>query len=108
MQTPRVAFGYSDAFRAHVMDADHPERPSRVDAARRGAARLGERVRPYPFGPASREALERVHHPRFVESVARPHEPPRRSSSTRTRSPVRTPGTPRSSPRAPRSARWTR
>ncbi len=70
MQTPRVAFGYSDAFRAHVMDADHPERPSRVDAARRGAARLGERVRPYPFGPASREALERVHHPRFVESVA--------------------------------------
>lgn len=70
MPETQVVVGWSDAFKAHEVDATHPERPSRVDAARAGADRLGDRVGRYEVRPASRHQVERIHHGRYVDEVA--------------------------------------
>jgi len=67
---PRVVVGHSDAFAAHAVDASHPERPARSDAARLGAERLGERVGRYEVRPATRAQIERIHHAPYVDEVA--------------------------------------
>lgn len=71
-EAPRVAVAHSHAFRAHAAAAGegHPERPDRSDAAIAGAERLGARVGRLEVRPASRESIERVHHPRYVDEVA--------------------------------------
>jgi acetoin utilization deacetylase AcuC-like enzyme len=65
-----VLVGVSDAFATHVVDASHPERAARTDAAKAGAERLGGRVARYDVRPAARAQIERIHHPNYVDEVA--------------------------------------
>ncbi len=66
----RVVVGYHPAFAAHEMGEGHPERPARSQAALAALDRLGDRVGRYAFGPASRAQIERIHHPRHVDTLA--------------------------------------
>lgn len=67
----RVVVGDSEEFDAHEVDATHPERPGRSRAVREGVARLGDRVGRYPVTPATRAQVERIHHPLYVDAIAR-------------------------------------
>ena len=66
-----VVVGDSEAFDAHEVDATHPERPGRSAAVREGVARLGDRVGRYEVVPATRAQVERIHHPLYVDAIAK-------------------------------------
>ena len=71
MADPPLAIYYSDIFKEHSNGADHPERPERLDAVlepignliREGKAFLEEPR------PASREAVEAIHAPGYIDFV---------------------------------------
>ena len=91
-------------FAEHQTPPGHPEAPERAEVMDRVAARWrdagGEVVAP---GPATREALARVHDEQYLDALRRPPDEPPRSIPTRSRRPRRT----RS--RCSRPARpWTR
>jgi acetoin utilization deacetylase AcuC-like enzyme len=58
-------------FETHASRSNHPERPARLDAARVGVSRAGVRVRSLPARDATREELERVHLPGYLDSLDR-------------------------------------
>jgi acetoin utilization deacetylase AcuC-like enzyme len=67
----RVLLGTDPRYADHDPGRGHPERPERLEAVLAGAAAagLGEALR--PFGPrrSTREELERVHAPAYVDRV---------------------------------------
>jgi acetoin utilization deacetylase AcuC-like enzyme len=65
-----VVVGWSEAFAAHEVDAEHPERPARSDAAREAAERLADRAGGYEVHEATRTQIEQIHHHRHVDEVA--------------------------------------
>lgn len=66
----RVVVGHSNDFAEHKMNANHPESPSRSNVVRDAAERLGERVGRYVVKPATRLAVERIHHTLYVDEIA--------------------------------------
>jgi acetoin utilization deacetylase AcuC-like enzyme len=71
----RVLFYDDPIFREHDSGPDHPERPERLDAVRRGLreAGLADRVIPTAPRPATTEELLRVHTEEHVARVAATH-----------------------------------
>jgi acetoin utilization deacetylase AcuC-like enzyme len=66
-----VLFVTHERFLDHDAGAGHPERPARIQAARRGLSEAGldDLLVPVPPTPASREAIERVHHAAMVDEL---------------------------------------
>lgn len=64
-----VVVGYAPEFAAHPVDAKHPERPARSDAAWAGAVALGERVGRYDIRRATRAEIERIHHAPYIDEL---------------------------------------
>jgi len=62
-----------EAFLEHLQGVEHPERPARLEAVLSGidAAGVGEAVIRVAPRPATREELERVHAPAYIDAVAR-------------------------------------
>jgi acetoin utilization deacetylase AcuC-like enzyme len=57
------------SFDLHRSPGYHPERPERLAAARAAVKRAGVRVKGIPARRASREELERVHTPRYLDEL---------------------------------------
>jgi len=68
--TDALQVGTDSSFRDHYPGSDHPDSPERLDAIQVALTGFGERVKPYAFQPAPLAAVHRVHHPRYVESLA--------------------------------------
>jgi acetoin utilization deacetylase AcuC-like enzyme len=70
---PPVVVGVVDdpSFDLHRSPGYHPERPERLVAARAAVKRAGVRVKAVPARRASREELERVHVPRYLDEFSR-------------------------------------
>jgi acetoin utilization deacetylase AcuC-like enzyme len=68
----RVGLYDHPAFREHDAGPDHPERPARLDAARRGIKEAGlePRLQLLPPRPASRDELRAVHSAAHIDRVA--------------------------------------
>jgi acetoin utilization deacetylase AcuC-like enzyme len=68
-----VGWLYHRDFLLHDTGADHPERPERLGAIIEGLTTAGllDRMVALPFDPAPIAAIERVHHPAYVELVRR-------------------------------------
>jgi acetoin utilization deacetylase AcuC-like enzyme len=70
---PRVKTGLctDERFRAHVAPGQHPERPARLEAIDRAIDERGLRARTVPIAarPATRDELERVHDPEYLEAL---------------------------------------
>jgi len=58
-------------FDQHVAPVDHPERPARLDAARRAMETAPIRTTAVAARPATDEELARVHDPGFLDEMAR-------------------------------------
>lgn len=67
----RVGFLYDPAVLEHQPPAGHPERPARVRDVMSllEASGILERLTRLPVTPATREQLERVHDPRYLDAV---------------------------------------
>ena len=59
------------SFDLHRSPGYHPERPERLVAARAAVERAGVRVEPIPVRRATREELERVHLPAYLDELRR-------------------------------------
>mgnify|MGYP001108466689 CR=1 FL=1 len=68
--TDALQVGTDTSFRDHCAGPDHPDTPERLDAIQVALAGFGERLGRYRFEAAPLEAVHRVHHPRYVESLA--------------------------------------
>lgn len=79
-----TAFLYHPAFLEHDTGPGHPERPERLLSIVTGLMQAGlwERLEHVEPGPASRETLELVHDPAYVELAEREIEGGRRRLST--------------------------
>ncbi|GAC1531753.1 MAG: histone deacetylase [Polyangiales bacterium] len=55
-------------FDQHASTSNHPERPARLAAARRGVARSGVRTEALPPADAERALLEKVHAPAYLDA----------------------------------------
>lgn len=68
--TDALQVGIDTGFRDHQPGVEHPDIPERMDAIQVALDSFGERIKPYQFGPASLEAVHRVHHPYYVSTLA--------------------------------------
>src|SRR5438105_3310280 len=59
------------SFDLHRSRGYHPERPERLVAARAAVKRAGIRVQPVTARRATREELERVHRPVYLDELSR-------------------------------------
>ncbi len=69
----RVALLHDPRFLGHDTGPGHPERAGRLRAVveRLRSTGLWDRLEHLPFGPADREAVERVHQPAYIDRLER-------------------------------------